>query len=175
MKQLIIVILIIGGLYLYLDWKPSGSRIAADMDVGEVIIYQGKVYTSDWAMDSEEIEGFLRRKDRHYDKNMPVITYDLILTTGEFSDPEIVKLRNKGGGNYYWRAKKQPEGTLVVYHSVPSSPEAQNGLDRMEQGKHIVLVGSISQNNEIRSNSGEFVKLMHGNHKFILLEKIFER
>ena len=173
-NKLVLIALIITGLYLYLTWQPSTLEIANEMEFGEVITYQGKNYESDWAVDSEKIEGHLRRKDRHYDENVPIVTYDLIITTEEYSDPDVVKIRHKGGGNYYWSSSKQPKGTLVVYHTVPSTPEAQNKLDEIEQDATVTLIGKISQNSEIKSDSGSFVKLMHGNHKFILIEDAFE-
>ena len=174
-KKLIIIALIIFGLYLYFPWKPSTSRIAGEMEFGEVIAYQGEKYKSDWGVDSDEIEGYVRRKDRHFDKNMPIVTYDLVLTSGEYNDPDIVKIRHKGSGNYYWSSHKQPGGTLVFYHTIPSNPEAQNKLDQIDQGATVTLIGRISQNNEIRSDSGNYVKLMHRNHKFILVDDTFEK
>jgi hypothetical protein len=83
MKKLIIIILIICGIHLYLTWKPSASKIAEKIEFGEVITYKGKEYKSDWGVDSEEIKGYLRQKDRHYEKSMPIVTYDLIITSGD--------------------------------------------------------------------------------------------
>lgn len=173
MRNLIIAAIIVCGLGFYFNWKPSASGIANEMEIGETITYKGTQYISDWAANSSKINGYLRQKDRHYDKNMPIVTYDLILTSGDYNDPELVKIRNKGGGNYYWSAQKKPEGTLIVYHTVPSSLEAQNKLDYIDQGTTITLVGKISENSEIKGDSGGFVKLMHNNHKFILVGDAF--
>ena len=174
MKNLVIIALLVLGLYIYLAWKPSTSDIANEIQVGETIVYQGKEYLSDWGVSSENIKGYIRRKDRHFDKNMPIVTFDLILTSGEFNDPDVVKIRNKGDGNYFLSADKKPEGTIIVYHAVPFNLDAQKKLDEIEQGETVTLVGKISQNSEIRSNSGSFVKLMHDNHKYILVEDAYE-
>jgi len=175
MKKPIIILLIVGGIYVHATWKPSPMKIAENMEVGELIRYEGKEYESDWGEEREKIEGYLRQKDRHYQRSIPIVTYDLIVTSGEFSDPDIVKIKNKGNGNYYWHAKKQPEGTLVVYHSVPSSLEAQYELDRIEEGADVNLIGKISQDGKISSESGDYLKLRHDNHKFILVEEALEK
>jgi len=175
LKKLIIVALILLGAYLYFIWKPSALDIASEMKIGEAIEYQGEKYRSDWGTNSEEIVGYLRRKDRHYDENMPIVTYDIIITTGEFSNPEIVKITNKGGGSYYWRSKRrQPDGTLIVYHTVPATPIVQNKLDEIDEGESVTLVGKISENSEIKSDSDYFVRLGHDNHKFILVEDVIK-
>ncbi|MFH1503823.1 MAG: hypothetical protein ABIH08_00300 [Candidatus Omnitrophota bacterium] len=174
MKKVIIILLIITGIHLYFSWKPSASGIAEKMKVGAVITYQDKEYKSDWSLNFEEIKGYLRQKDRHYEKSMPIVTYDLIITSGEYNGPEIVKISNEGNGNYYWSAKKQPKGTLTVYHTVPYSVKAQNKLDQIDVGSNITLVGRISKNSEIESGPDNYAKLMHNNHKFILVKDVFE-
>ena len=175
MKKIIIIGVLGFGLYLYLTWKPSASDIARDMVVGDTITYQGQEYRSDWKADADDITGYVRRMDRHFDKNMPIVTYDLILTSGEFNDPDVVSIENKGNGNYYWRAHKKPSGSLVVYHTIPASLEVQEKLDELKQGATISMVGRVSQDNEIQSDTGAFAKLMHRNHKFVLVEDVVNR
>jgi hypothetical protein len=170
LRKLIVIIVIVAGSYSYLTWKPSASEIAGEMRIGDEISYRGEKYTSDWGGRTEKIEGYLRRMDRHFDKSMPIITYDLVLTSGEYNDPDIVNLRHKGGGNYYWSSKKKPEGSLLVVHTVPATRAVQDKLDRIEQGASITLSGRISQDSEIKTASGGFLKLVHSNHKFILVE-----
>jgi len=77
-------------------------------------------FNSEWGK-SESIVGYLRRIDRHYDENIPIITYDLVITTEDFSNPDIVSVRNKGSGNYSWSSKTKPKGTILFYHTIPNS------------------------------------------------------
>jgi hypothetical protein len=157
--------------------KPSTSGIAGDMkhnDDGS-IVFKGVRYRSDWG-NTLTVEGYLRIKDRHYDENMPIVTYDLIITSGDFSDPEEVEIRPKGGGTYIWRSRKRnPEGMLVAYHTVPAGPEAQEKMDDMDEGIEIRLTGRLSRNGEIRGDDGRYLRLGHKSHKFILVEDVLHK
>lgn len=169
MRKLLLLIVAIGGLYFYFTWQPSTSSIVEGMTFGEQVTYNGQTYYTDWG-DSETATGYLRRIDRHYSKNMPIITYDLVVTTGDFSNPDIVELTHQGGGNYYWRAKTKPSGTLVIYHTIPSGALPQSELDGLEEGDTVTIQAKVSQNSEIKSDTGAFFKLVHDNHKVILVE-----
>ena len=171
MKKAVIFFVIIVGFYFYFTWKPSTTGIAENMRIGEAITHDGVTYHSEWG-EPEEIKGFVRRKDRHYDEYMPIITYDLVLATGEYSDRKLVTIQNKGGGNYYWSAPRQPKGTLVFYHTIPATPTVQKKLDDISLDSTISLRVRVSQNSEIKGDNGNFVKLGHSNHKFIIVEDV---
>ena len=176
MKNVIIIIIVIGAINWLLNYEPSTKTIVENMTVDENITFKGVQFDSDWDDDVTEITNHVRQKDRHYDKNMPIVTYNMILTSGEDNDPEIVSIQNLGGGNYYWRAQKQPQGSLIVYHLIPSSSEIQKKLDEIEVGKAVTLRGKISENNKIvSSDRGYFVQLNHDNHKYILVADVVQQ
>jgi len=172
MRNFLIFSALVYGLYQYAVWKPAALDISSDIEIGEEIQFQGKAFKSDWAEQADSIEAYVRRIDRHYDENFPIITYDFVMTTGEFNDPDIVSIRHKGGGNYYWSAKKQPEGTLVAYHLIPESSYAQGRIDKIEEGDTIKMNGKISKDSKITSSTGGFLQLVHDNHKFILVDDV---
>jgi hypothetical protein len=152
--------------------KPSAVGIAREMEYDRgIVTYCETEYYSDWGA-PVEVAGHLRVKDRHWDDTMPIVTYDLIVTWGEFSDPDIVRIRSGGGGNYFWRADKRPDGDLTVYHTVPGSVDAQVALDDAETGAEIRITGRISSNNRIEGDDGSLVGVRHSNHKFILVEDV---
>lgn len=171
MKNLGILIVIVGGLYLYFTWVPSASSIVEKMGFGEQLTYEGEAYHSEWG-ESESIVGYVRRVDRHYDKLIPIITYDLVITSEDFSNPDIVEVRHKGGGNYYWSSKVKPKGSIIFYHTVPSSVLSQDKLDFLREGDTVNILARVSKNSELKNESGAFFKLMHSNHKIILVEDI---
>ncbi len=172
MRRLVIIGIIVAGLYYYITWKPSTESIVHDMTFDGIIVYGGQAFHSDWADSSGSISGFVRRIDRHYDESIPIITYDLVLTKGDYSDPRIVKVRHKGGGNYSWLSKTKPKGSIIFYHTVPASVLSQNKLDVLSEGTEIELIGKVSRNSEIKSDSGAMIHLTHSNHKFILVEDV---
>jgi len=173
-KKLLIIILVIAAINWLLNYEPSTQTIVENMTVDENITFKGIQFDSDWDDDVTEITNYLRQKDRHYDKNMPIVTYNLILTSGEYNDPEIVSIENKGGGNYYWRANKQPQGSIMFYHLIPSSMEIQDKLDKLEVGTIITLRGKVSENNKIVSSDDYYVQLNHSNHKYILVGDVVQ-
>ncbi len=172
MSKLLIIALLLGGLYYFTTRPPSTDSIVQGMGFGEQVSYKGQTYSSEWTKQAETIKGDLRRKDRHYDENIPVITYSLVVTTGDYSDPEKVKVQSRGGGNYYWSSKINPQGTIVFYHAVPDSAAAQSKIDAIREGDPVEILAKVSKNSEIKADNGAFVQLMHGNHKFILVEDI---
>ena len=172
---LLLLLLVAAGLYS--RWKPSAAGIAQEMEYNDDggITHRRKTYRTDWGS-TQQVEGLLRIKERHYDKNVPIVTYDLIVTSGEFSDPEVVEIESMGNGNFCWRSRdRRPEGSLVAYHTVPGSVEAQTKLDEANEGATIRLTGRISRNSQIKGDDGSFVKLMHANHKFILVEDVLTK
>ena len=172
MRKLGIFGIVVACLYYYVTWKPSTESIVNNMEFGDHITYNGQAYHSSWTKNTESIEGYIRRIDRHYDKNIPIITYNLVITTGDYNDPDIVDVRHKGGGNYRWSSKTNPSGSIIFYHTVPINSYAQSKLDGLAEGDTVEILARISKNSEIRSDSGAFVKLMHINHKIILVEDI---
>ena len=171
MKKAVVFLVVIMGFYFYFTWTPSASGIAEDMRIGEEITHDRITYHSEWG-ESETIEGFVRRTDRHYEKHIPIITYGIVLSTGEYSDRDLVKIKNKGGGNYQWSAPRQPKGTLVVYHTIPATPAVQRKLNKIEPDETISLRAKVSQNSEIKGSNGSIVRLGHSNHKFIIVEDL---
>lgn len=94
MKKTIIIGICVVAIAFYLNWKPSAIEIARDIEVNDrdnQIRHNGLTYTSKWSDESISVSAFVRRIDRHYDKNMPIITYDFVLTSGDYNNPDIVK------------------------------------------------------------------------------------
>ncbi|MGB1110909.1 MAG: hypothetical protein ACPG4N_11165, partial [Gammaproteobacteria bacterium] len=81
---LILALLVVAGWYWF--QPPSAVGIARGMVVNEGISHEGRSYQSEWAAEVSEIRGIVRRKDRHYDEHIPIITYDMPIATGEFAD-----------------------------------------------------------------------------------------
>lgn len=172
MKKLVIFGVMIAGLYYYFNWKPSTETVVGNMEFGDQIVHSGKVFYSDWSKKLESISGYVRRIDRHYDENIPIITYHLVITTGDYNDPNIVEVRHQGGGNYFWSAKTKPSGSIIFYHTIPNSTDAQRKLDDLSEGDTIEIEARVSNDNEIRNETRALFKLRHSNHKILLVEDI---
>ncbi len=167
----ILLLLALGGAVFWWSWKPSSTGIAEKMavDAEGKVTFEERIYSTEWG-ETEEIRGHLRIKERHYDENMPILTWTFLVTTGEYTDPAIVSLSTDGHGNFQWRADRQPKGSLIGYHLVPASPAAEKSLRAIDEGNEIFLEGKLSKTSRLESDRGAFVQLTHSNHKFVLLE-----
>ena len=158
--------------YFLATYQPSTTSIAKDIVVGHMLTYKGDRFRSEWAEESTIISGYLRRKDRHYDKNLPIITYDIVLTSGDFNNPDIVEVKHQGGGNYIWRYQNGAKGTILVYHTIPATEEIQRDLDLMKEGDTITLTVKVSLNSKIETGDGNFFQLLHDNHKLVIVDNV---
>ena len=159
--------------FLYLR-GPSAARIVSDTIIAiedDSIQYKAVRYEAEW---SEQVThaGDIRLIDRAKYKSAPFFTHHAVLTTGEYSDPKIVKIGDSGGGNFYWTAKKQPEGTLVALHFVPRDATVLRALKRIDEGDAVALVGREEIDGQVKGSDNSYLSLQHDNHKYLLLEEV---
>ncbi len=171
----IILLIVFVLLAVYFCFKaPSAHSIAQEMQVDAengTIKYKDITYTAEWG-DQKIYVGDIRYIGRAEDKNALYITNDAIVTTGEFSDPSIVSVTPIVHGNMYWRAQKQPKGSLVVLHFIPENLLVYEDLARIEKGQRAEFTGREEIDSRIISSNGGYIALGHSNHKFFLLENV---
>jgi hypothetical protein len=171
-RTVIIILLLFAG-YLYYR-TPSTDAIFSDMKIDPakgIFEYKNIKYTAEWG-NRKIYAGDIRYIGRAYDKFAPYITYEAVLTTGEFSDPSIVEVTPIRNGCMSWRSEKQPKGTLIVLHFIPADIEAHFGLKNLEQWQTVRLTGREELDSRITGSDETLVGLGHGNHKFFLVENV---
>ncbi|MFH1836910.1 MAG: hypothetical protein ABH862_02175 [Candidatus Omnitrophota bacterium] len=169
----ILIILIIAGVYFYFK-TPSTDSIVRNMSIDETkgtIECKGTVYDAGWAY-AKVYKGDIRYVGRAYHKDAPYITYDAIVTTGDFSDPSLVRVTPIRNGNMSWSASKKPDGTLIVLHFIPANKTVNDDLKRLKTGDKVELAGREESDSKITASDGNFVGLGHDNHKFFLLKSV---
>ena len=170
--HLVAVILVIG-IYVVMR-PPSAAKIARGLEVdleANTIGYDGDVFSAEWG-DSVTRTGDVRHVVRAHNKYAPIVLLHVVVTTGEFSDPDIVTIDHNGGGNYFWRSKKQPEGSLIVLHLVPETEAAFRTMRVIDEGDRVEIVGRDELRGSIESEGGGFLRLGHDNHKFVLVSRV---
>ena len=170
-----ILLFIALGLAVHFYFKaPSVDSIAREMRVdieqGE-IEYKGITYAAEWGEQKIQV-GDIRYIGRAYDKYAPYITNDAIVTTGEFSDPSIVKVSPIRNGNMSWRSQKQPKGSLIVLHFIPANLIVCKDLKRIKEGQRAEFIGREEIDSKIKGSDDSFIALGHSNHKFFVLEEV---
>lgn len=171
--QRALLVLVVAAAFLYLR-GPSASQIVSNTVIATergTIQYKTATYEAEWGPEVTH-SGDVRLIDRAKYKSAPFFTHHAVLTTGEYSDPAIVKLGDSGGGNFYWTAKKQPEGTLLALHFVPRDPIVLRALKRIDEGDSIAFVGREEIDSNINGSNGSYIRLQHNNHRYLLLEEV---
>ena len=174
-KSILLLIVVAAVAYFYFR-TPSADSVVKKMHVdieNMTIEYGGVTYSAEWGGETSHA-GDIRYIGRAYDKNAPYITNDAVVTTGEFSDPSIVHITPIRKGSMSWRAQKQPKGTLVVLHFIPASLTVYNDLKQIEEGDTVEFIGREEVNSRIEGSDGSFIGLTHSNHKFLLLDEVYQ-
>ena len=170
--HLVAIIAVVG--FFLVTRPPSGEKIARQMEISVeagTVFYGGVVYTTKWGQPLTR-SGDIRHFIRAYNKRVPIVTFHAVLTTGEFSDPDIVTIDHNGGGNYIWRSKKQPNGTLIALHFVPESDVVFKALRGIDIGDSVEIVGRDEMRGAIEGADGSYLRLGHDNHKFVLVSRV---
>lgn len=153
---------------------PSASTVVGDTfiqpDEGW-LRYKEVRYEAEWGPEIVH-EGDARFIERAKYKSAPFFTHHVVVTTGEFSDPDLVNLRHNGGGNFFWSAPKQPEGTIIVLHLVPLDRDVLDQLQSIDNGDAVKLVGREEVDSRVDGDDGSWLKLGHSNHKYLLVERV---
>ncbi|MDH3253363.1 MAG: hypothetical protein OEM62_00055 [Acidobacteriota bacterium] len=169
------LVVLIAAVAIYVIMRPpSAAKIVRGMEVSipaGTIEYADVRYAATWS-DSIVRSGDIRYLSRAYTKSVPMVIYDAVLTSGEFSDSSIVEIESTGGGNFYWRSKKQPQGTLVALHIIPENEIVLRSLASVDEGDRIEIVGRDEINGKIEGADGSFLRLAHDNHKFVLASRV---
>ncbi|MCP4204637.1 MAG: hypothetical protein GY769_22235 [bacterium] len=171
----VLLVLVVAAAFVYLR-GPSARRVVSNTVIAAeagAIQYKAVRYEADWGPQVTH-SGDVRLIDRAKYKPAPFFTHHVVLTTGEYSDPGVVKLGDSGGGNFYWTAKKQPEGTILALHLVPRDQTVLRALKRIDEGDSIAFAGREELDGHVKGSNGSYLRLQHDNHKYLLLEEVRE-
>ena len=167
----VLLVLALAALYLFFKW-PSASTVVADTwvvpDEGR-IEYKDVAYRAEWGPEVV-YEGHARLFERAKYKLAPFFTHHTALSTGDFADPKLVAIVHNGGGNFIWTAAEKPEGTLMVLHMIPLNADVLDQLEEIDDGDLVELVGRHETDSRIDGPNGMYVRLNHGNHKYLLVQ-----
>jgi hypothetical protein len=168
-----LLLLVVAAAFFYLRGPSVGRIVSNTVITAEegTIQYKAVRYEAEWGPEITH-SGDVRLIDRAKYKPAPFFTHHAVLTTGEYSDPDIVKITDSGGGNFYWTAKKQPQGTLIALHFVPRDQTVLRALKRIDEGDSIAFVGREEVDGSVEGSDGSYMTLRHDNHRYLLLDEV---
>lgn len=74
--------------------------------------------------------------------DLRILTHDILVTSGEYADPDLVKtsVRNH---HFYWtcHTKEHPQGRINLLHTVPVNAEVYEQLLSIRNGDEVIITG----------------------------------
>jgi hypothetical protein len=117
-------------------WKIDSSFTTVEDSGGESwkIRYESKNTTI--------FEGLVRHTSPINERAFPLLSHDILVTSGDFSDPSIVRT-SVSNHRFYWYSEQQnrPQGTINLLHTVPSTEEIYQQLAQVRKGDRVRIKG----------------------------------
>jgi hypothetical protein len=85
--------------------------------------------------------GVVRHTSRWREADVPFMSHDILVTTGEFADPDLVRT-SVSNHHFLWRSQNQkPDGTINLLHIFPANEEIFNQLLDIETWDTVTITG----------------------------------
>ncbi|HPH95971.1 MAG TPA: hypothetical protein PKW33_04685 [Anaerolineaceae bacterium] len=139
------LIIFVGG-YIYYQ-----TNMVADFSYKDFIFTKGfEEITKDdhvWRITFEfqnntTFSGKVRHTSPFREGTVPMITHDILVTSGEYADSTKVNTRVTNH-KFFWKAvdNHQPEGTINLLHTVPKNDEIYQQLLSIKDGDIVTITG----------------------------------
>jgi heme/copper-type cytochrome/quinol oxidase subunit 2 len=103
----------------------------------------GEYYVISYEKDRDSIfDGLVRHTEMDHEKSFPILSFDILVTTGEYSDPTKVKTRVEDH-HFMWKflMDRDATGTINLLHTVPMNQAIEDQLMQIKEGDHVVIIG----------------------------------
>lgn len=120
---------------------------------GSLILHQGYQYVtqeysnSTWELMYElntvqTFSGLVRHTSRISEGKFPMLTHDILITSGDFSDSSLVRT-SVMNHRFTWSSQTQerPHGTINLLHTMPKDEDTLNGLYSIKLGDTVIVRG----------------------------------
>lgn len=99
--------------------------------------------------------GTVRHISPFRESTVPMITYDILVTSGQFANPDLVNTRVTNH-KFFWKAVDyhMPEGTINLLHTVPKNDEIYKQLMSIKNGDMVIISGREILKIDIFSDHG---------------------
>lgn len=133
---------------------------------------QGESYSASWEEDLSAFEGELQQMVPEALKYAPFISHHLVLTDGDYSDPDKVEIRPLKKGKTSWRAKQQPRGRFLVLHLLPADAEVLRRINAIAPGQRAIWSGQRLVKGRLENSKGGYFQVNNTNHIVLLLRDV---
>ena len=151
MKKFLIFTVVIGlCILLYVYLNDSEPKVSVDIDNG-IVHVDSKTYEVNLEPDLV-YEGYVRLVKNNPVQNLPFITHEVLLTTGDFSDPSKVSVSESGG--MQWNKRDNVTGTHLNILMIPEDTSVAERLTNGVSGEDVVFIGSKVVDATINADDG---------------------
>lgn len=93
-------------------------------------------------MRSTTFSGLVRHVSPIRENKFPMLSHDILVTSGDFSDPTLIKT-SVNNHHFTWLANNQnrPQGTINLLHTVPINDEIRSNLTEIRNGQTVQIQG----------------------------------
>lgn len=143
-------LLVIGGV-AYTKLNTDFFGLTSPNLAGLTILDQYKTIQDDqganWEVTYEKsrdtvFQGYVRHVSINRISKFPFLTHDILITTGDFADPDLV-YTNVINHHFYWQSlnKNYPKGTINLLHVVPENEDIYQQLLKIRNGDTVSISG----------------------------------
>jgi hypothetical protein len=120
----------------------------------DTIGYDGVQYTATWS-DPQTFSGTVQWTGRASASSIPFLTHEVLVTTGDYSDPAIVHIKPVEDHHTTWTFPpgRNLQGTIFIVHCIPATPAIYDALDAVRVGETVEIEGDVAKG-QIQSSRG---------------------
>ena len=151
------IAVVMGGLLLWW-WSspPNSDKIIQEMVVSaDSINYDGIDYKLEWGEEAKEYSGDVRAIHEVYNKFAPFNTHQVLITTGDFSDPNKVRIEEQ---QVEVTLKGDLDGDVTIFHLVPQGFAGLQRLRQLKVGQKITINGKEEKDGEVKASDGGYIR-----------------
>ncbi len=154
-------------------FPPDAREVVAEISEGPKgeIVYAGQAFEATLETDAE-VEGSVHQVVRASWPEMPFITHELVLVTGDYAKPDIVSISEIEDHTVVIQSNvTNPAGSVWLVHVIPADQNALEQLLRVQKGQYVVLVGDEAKTS-LRASDGTTRLETVGTSKVVRLREV---
>jgi hypothetical protein len=140
-------------------WFSDFSTLQVSDGFHKVSIPGGNRWDVAYEADHEVVfQGLVLHNSPIREKGFEILTQDMLVTTGDFSDPNLVYTKVTDH-HFVYRSLAKPEisGTINLLHTVPMNEEIDQLLQEVKSGDEVIIKGWEILNLKSWNSEGTFI------------------
>jgi hypothetical protein len=162
---------------LLIGCHRSNRAQVARMSFGSTIAdieLDGTHYAGHWSDDAKTFSGTIQWTGQAAKSAVPLITHEVLVTTGEYSDPKVVQIEPVVDHHTTWKfvaGRTALDGTIHIVHCVPSTPEVYDALGGLTVGQNVSIQGELLSG-PLTGSDGSFWKTGKESHPTVFVREV---